>query len=217
MSRGFDRDRIRVIYPGVDHDRFAPDPSVAPFPEPTFVYVGRLKRYKGVDVLLDALRRVRAAGVPARLLVAGRGDDRARLERVARERGVEPAVRFLGFVAEKVKVRLLRRAWANLYPSPKEGWGITNVEAAACGTPSVASDSPGLRESVRDGVSGFLAPHGDAGAWAERLLRLAGDAALRDRLREGALEHAARFSWERAADETEQHLLETVDGARRAY
>ncbi len=51
-------------------------------------------------------------------------------------------------------------AWANVYPSPKEGWGISNIEAAACGTPSLASDAPGLRESVVNGRSGYLIPHG---------------------------------------------------------
>ena len=72
-------------------------------------------------------------------------------------------MRFHGFVSEEEKLALLRRTWANLFPSPKEGWGITVMEAAACGTPSLASDSPGLRDSVRDGETGYLVPHGDAG------------------------------------------------------
>lgn len=207
-ARGFDRSAIRVIYPGVDHERYRSGPGGEEYAEPTVVYVGRLKRYKGIDVLFPAVRRVRAAGVPLRLLVAGRGDDRARLARSVREEGVADAVEFLGFVSEERKVELLRRAWANLYPSPKEGWGMTNVEAAACGTPSVASDAPGLRESVRDGVSGFLVAHEEPEAWADRLLRLCREPGLRARLREGAVRHAAAFSWERAADETEEHLLE---------
>src|SRR5204863_6777869 len=83
--------------------------------------------------------------------------------------GIAGGVRFLGFVAEEEKRRRLRRAWALLFPSPKEGWGISNVEAAACGTPALASDSPGLRESVRDGETGFLVTHGDAHALAQRM------------------------------------------------
>ena len=71
-------------------------------------------------------------------------------------------VRFLGRISEAEKLALLRRAWALVFASPKEGWGITNLEAAACGTPVVASNSPGIRESVRDGETGYLVPHGDA-------------------------------------------------------
>lgn len=213
--RGIDPGRIEVIHPGVDHAVYHPDPAVEPFPSPTAVHVGRLKRYKGLDVVFRAVALLRARGIPLRLLVAGRGDDRRRLEAAAAREGVEGAVEFLGYVSEERKRELLRRAWVHVYPSPKEGWGIANVEAAACGTPSVASDSPGLRESVVDGETGFLVPHGRPEAWADRLARVCGDEALRARLREGAIRHASRFSWERAADETERSLLR-LRGSRRA-
>ncbi len=112
----------------------------------------------------------------------------------------------MGFISQDEKVDLLRRGWAAVYPSPKEGWGLTNIEAAACGLPAVASDSPGLRESVAHEKSGLLVRHGDVGAWAEALRRIACDESLRRRLREGAIEFAAQFGWDRAADETEEHL-----------
>lgn len=207
VRRGFRRGAIRIIYPGVDHDVHRPGPGVSPFPEPTAVHVGRLKRYKGLDVAFRALRLLDGRGVPLRLLVAGRGDDERRLRRVARDEGVERRVEFLGYVSQERKVELLRRAWVNIYPSPKEGWGMTNVEAAACGIPTVASDAPGLRESVVDGETGFLVAHGDEAAWADRLEILCTDERLRRRLAQGALRHAARFSWERAAEETEDALL----------
>ena len=208
-ARGIPRERITVIPPGIDHDTFAPGPGDLD-EAPTLLYVGRLKRYKGIDVLLEAVARLAARGREVRLLLVGRGDDRERLERVAGELGVTGRVRFLGFVDEAEKVRRLQRAWVAVYPSPKEGWGITNVEAAACGTPVVASDSPGLRESVRHGESGFLVPHLDAGAWADAIETLLTDRALRERLGRGAIRHAARFSWDRAADETERHIHETL-------
>src|SRR5205814_5174991 len=117
--------------------------------EPTFLYVGRLKRYKGVEIALRALALARRARPDVALEIAGGGHDRGRLERLARTLARGEAARFLGFVAETEKRRLLRRAWAVGLTSPKEGWGISNVEAAACATPALASDSPGLRESVR--------------------------------------------------------------------
>jgi len=208
--RGVPRDRIDVIYPGVDSEWLHPDPAVARAAVPTFLYVGRLKRYKGVDTALRALARARRTRRDVVLQVAGEGDDRARLERLAGELGLAGAVHFLGFVSEGEKRRLLREAWAVVFPSPKEGWGISNVEAAACGTPAVASDSPGLRESVRHGETGFLVPHGDAAALAERLLALAAEPALVRRLGARAREFATGLPWEAAARATESQLERIV-------
>src|SRR5439155_1168958 len=106
--------------------------------------------------------------------------------------------------------RLLRRAWAVVLASPKEGWGISNVEAAACGTPALASDSPGLRESVRHGETGFLVPHGDTRALADRMLALAVDPTLVARLGRAARAFAERLSWEKAARATEAHLQRVI-------
>lgn len=211
-ARGFSRDRIRVIHNGVDHSFYRPEDAVEREEEPTFVYVGRLKAYKELHVVLEALALLAARGRAPRLRIAGKGDDRRRLEARCRELGVEDRVDFLGWVSEERKRRLLRTAWASVYPSPKEGWGITNIEAAACGTPAVASDSPGLRESVVDGVSGLLVPHADREAWADALERLSTDPELRRRLAEGALRHARTFSWERAASETEEDLYRVLRG-----
>ena len=215
-ERGVPRGNIRVIRPGIDHARFRPDPTVPPFEQPTFVYVGRLRRYKGLEVVIDALARLRHEGIAARLAVAGKGDHEAALRDYAAERAPN-SVDFLGYVSEKEKLDLLRRGWASVYPSPKEGWGITNVEAAASGTPTLASDSPGLRESMAHGKSGLLVPHGDVEAWANAMRRIARDEELLRRLRAGALEFAAGFSWDRSAEETEAHLTEVLaDGPRRA-
>lgn len=216
VDRGIDERRIEVIYGGVDHDRFHPDPRAGRFATPTFVYVGRLKRYKGLDRPLRALARAGGAAAGARLVVAGAGEDRERLEALVEREGLADRVEFAGYVSEERKVELLRRAWANLYPSPKEGWGLTNLEAAACGTPTIASDAPGLSESVVDGETGHLVAHDDLEAWAARLEELAADPDRVEALGEAALRHASRYTWERAADETETSLLGVLEGARDA-
>ncbi len=213
VRRGVAPHRIRVIFPGVDAAWFTPDPERRAA-EPTFLYVGRLKRYKGVDVAIRAVEELRSRGRSVVLQIAGEGDDRPRLERLVRRAKLEPQVRFLGFVDEAAKRDLLRAAWAVVFPSAKEGWGIVNVEAAACATPAVASDSPGLRESVRHGATGLLVPHGDPSALADALARLAADRALVTKLGEAARGFAAGFSWEAAASATESHLLETIAAAR---
>ena len=210
VRRGIRAERIVVIHPGVDTDRYRPDPGTPRAARPTFLYLGRLKRYKGVEFALRAVAAARQVRDDITLDICGQGDDRPRLERVAAELGLGDAVRFLGFVSEEEKRRLLRRAWAVVFASPKEGWGITNVEAAASGTPALASDSPGLRESVQHGVTGYLVPHGDSRALADRMLALAADRSLVDRLGHAARIFAQGLSWDSAARATLAHLEQTV-------
>lgn len=203
VARGLSRARVKVIYPGVDFEYFTPKPELRT-PQPSFAYVGRLKKYKGVDLLIRAFARLHHP--TAVLEIAGAGDYRPALERLAASLDLGAQVRFLGFVTEEEKLALLRRSWAVALASPKEGWGLTNVEAAACGTPVVASNSPGIRESVRDGITGFLAPHGDVAALAAAFGRLAGSAALVQTMGTAARTFAESFTWERTAQETEAHL-----------
>jgi glycosyltransferase involved in cell wall biosynthesis len=206
-ARGIPRDAVRVIFPGIDSAAFTPDPSQRAG-RPLFAYVGRLKKYKGVDLVIRAFAR---CDVPeATLEVAGAGEYRTELERLAGTLGVGSRVRFLGRVDEAAKVALLRRAWATVFASPKEGWGITNLEAAASGTPVIASDSPGIRESVRHGETGFLVPHGQVDAMAERMRLLSGERALVERLGSAARQFALQFTWAGAAEATEAHLREVV-------
>lgn len=210
VQRGVAAAAIRVIYPGVDAGWYTPDPASRRTSVPTFVYVGRLKRYKGIDTLLRALAITRRGEPNVRLEIAGGGDDRSRLERITATLGLDDAVRFRGYVDEREKRRLFQTAWAHVFPSPKEGWGLSNVEAAACGTPGIASDSPGLRESVRHGQTGWLVPHGDPEALASALLRFAREPELVATLGRGARAFAETLSWDRTADQTEHHLLETI-------
>jgi glycosyltransferase involved in cell wall biosynthesis len=206
VARGIPAGRITVIYPGVDAAWYTPDPASRRAAAPTFLYVGRLKRYKGVETALRAFAMARKMQPDIVFEIAGQGDDRPRLERIAAALGLGAAVRFRGFVPETEKRELLRRAWAVLLPSPKEGWGISNVEAAACGTPAIASDSPGLRESVRHGITGFLVPHGDAAALSERLLAIAREPGLVEQLGRAGRAFAETLSWDAAAAATARHL-----------
>ena len=202
-GRGIPRDSVEVIYPGIDTRGYSPCPEQRA-EQPVFAYLGRLKRYKGVQHVVRAFAAL--AHPTAVLEIAGAGDYRPMLERLATSLDLGDRVRFLGRISEAEKRDLLRRAWALVLASPKEGWGITNLEAAASGTPVVASNSPGIRESVRDGETGYLVPHGDTGAMTDAMRRLAADRTLVERLGMQAREFAQTFTWERAAGETERHL-----------
>ena len=207
LARGVPVERTEVIYCGIDSDAFTPAPDERS-PTPVIAYVGRLRRYKGVELILEAAARMTNRAVEVE--IAGTGDDRPRLEALAASLDLGRRVRFLGFVSEAEKSALLRRAWIVSLTSPKEGWGITNLEAAACGTPVVASDSPGLRESVLDGRTGFLVKHGDVTSLARAFDRIVADPALVARLGTAGRAFAEFFTWESAADHTEAHLLQRV-------
>lgn len=210
VARGLRREDIRVIHNGVDLRFFSPDPTEPRFAQPTFLYVGRLKRYKRIDLAVDAVALLRERGVHVRLRIAGRGDEEPRLRAQVERLGVADRVVFDGFVTEDRKRELLRQCWATVLPSPKEGWGITNIEAAACGTPAVAADSPGLRESVVHDQTGLLVPYGDAAKLADALASLAADPERVARLGTAGRAFAEGYSWERAAELTEAHLAEVA-------
>ena len=194
-ARGIARGRVSVIHCGLDHATYRPDPAEAKSAQPTVVFVGRLRRYKGMDWVLRSFPAVLARVPSARLLVIGDGPFETQLRRAATRLGVAQAVDFLGFLPAAEKVRRLRQAWVVVQPSPKEGWGLTMIEAGACGTAVVAADSPGLRDSVRRDETGLLVRHGDDAQFAAALVRVLEDRALRERLAAAGIAHAATFSW----------------------
>lgn len=210
VSRGIPPERIRVIYNGVDVESLTPDPNARSV-IPLFSYLGRLKRYKRVDVVIRAFALLDARD--ARLEIAGKGDDRDRLEALVAKLNIEDRVRFLGYITEAEKRELLRRSWATVLASPKEGWGISNLESAACATPVIAADSPGIRESVIDGETGFLVPGSDIGAYAAAMRGLLDSPDLVSTLGSNARRFAETFTWERSATETLAHLQLVAQGA----
>jgi glycosyltransferase involved in cell wall biosynthesis len=202
VGRGYRRETISVVHCGIDRQVYRVDPQVAKTAGPTLIFVGRVKRYKAVDQAIRALALVRAHVPDCTLTIVGDGDGLPALRALTRELHLEDAVRFAGFIPLAEKVRLLQAAHAAVNPSVKEGWGLTNVEANACGTVCVAADSPGLRDSVLDGRTGLLYPFGDVDALADRVLRVLRDPSLRQRMEREALAWAESLTWERCGAET---------------
>ena len=214
QQRGFDQNRIEVIPNGVDLDFYAPSPTHPKSPTPLVLYLGRLKRYKRVDLIIRAFARMWPARRQARLIIAGQGDARPELEKLVAGLGVGEAVTFAGFVTEEQKRELFRSAWVHLLTSSKEGWGITNIEAAACGTPTIASDAPGLRDSVEHGVTGFLVPHGDVSAIQTRLQEVIDNSELRSTLSRQAISFAQQFAWQATTIRMESFLQNAMRSTR---
>jgi glycosyltransferase involved in cell wall biosynthesis len=172
-------------------------------------YVGRVKAYKSIDHFLRAAARIRDRR-EIEVMVVGDGDVRGKLESLARKLKINAA--FTGFVSETEKYLIYAQARVVVQPSIKEGWGLTAVEAQACGTPVICADSPGLREVVADGQSGYLYPYGDISRFAARIRDLMDDDRKWQAMSAGATRWAATFSWDRAADEMEKILLSGAKG-----
>jgi glycosyltransferase involved in cell wall biosynthesis len=205
VARGVDPDRVEVVLCGLDHGRYR-NLGLERFAEPTIVHLGRLRRYKSVEVALGAMLKIRERLPSAKLAIIGDGPHKRALEVQTHRLGLGESVRFLGFMRGEELVEYLNRAHLLVNPSPKEGWGLTVVEANACGLPVVASDRPGLRDSVRDGETGYLVPYGDAAAFAAKSLAILEDRELWRRMSESARERVRGLTWERCARETSEHL-----------
>jgi len=213
VARGIASDRIRSSPPGIRPPEIAVDPEA---PRPCRIaYLGRLEAYKRVDLLLEAAAKLVPRFPGLEVLVIGRGAARASLEAQAHALGLADRTRFTGFVDDAARDALLAQTRACVFPSEKEGWGLTVIEANALATPVVASDVPGLRDSIRDGETGRLVPAGDPGALAEALAGLLDENPLTLRMRRAALEWSRHFDWSRAADEMESALADSLAIARR--
>ncbi|HXI83741.1 MAG TPA: glycosyltransferase family 4 protein [Verrucomicrobiae bacterium] len=206
LGRGIPEERMEVIYPGFNEDLLKPDPRVQKTPNPTLIYIGRLKRYKRVDLIISATAKLQAQFPDIHLFIVGTGDYEKELRNQVASLGVEKSVEFCGFVSEARKKELMQMAWIGAQTSTIEGWGLGVIEAAACGTPTVASNSPGLRESVRDGETGILVPHGDVEALRNKVSGLFADTALRETMGTAARAWARQFSWKEMAHHSLQFL-----------
>lgn len=213
LHHGFEKEHLFLVPNCVDQTRYRAHSS-SDHLLPVVGHLGRLKKYKNVDHLLEAFEIVLKEIPEAKLVILGEGDARPALERFSRELGIQDAVRFTGQVSEEEKVNLLNEMRLATACSIKEGWGLTVVEANACGVPVVASDVPGLRDSVIDEKTGLLYEYGNIEQLAQKILLLLRDDHLRQRLAAGALEWARSFDWERSADAMEE-LLERVQTRTR--
>ena len=157
----------------------------------------RLVPVKRFDRLIRAVVAARRSAPDLQLVLVGTGPDRHDLEALVDELGASPYVRFAGRVEDDELVDLYRSACMVASSSVREGWGMTLTEAAACGTPAVASRISGHVDAVADGRSGLLAA--DSAEMVRHLDAVLGDPELRARLRAGALEHAAQYTWDATA------------------
>jgi glycosyltransferase involved in cell wall biosynthesis len=194
VELGFPAENITVITPGVDPDF---TPGGAKSTVPLAMAVGRLVPVKDFPRLVRIWARVLDKVPEARLVLVGEGYERGVIEGEIRRLGIVDSVDLPGRISDSELLDLYRSAWVATSASVREGWGMTLTEAAACGTPAVATDIAGHSDAVARDRSGLLADTDDDLAAA--LVAVLSDDALRRRLEEGASQRAAELTWEHAA------------------
>ena len=207
---GFPETRVTVVPPAIHH---RDEGSIVDKEPGLLVYVGRITPSKRVGDLVEAVARVRASGLAARLQVVGRGTAKEcdRIRRCARALDVEQHVHLTGYLDESSKREVLARAALVLMASVREGWGLTITEANALGTPAVVYDRPGLRDSTLHERTGLVTPP-DPASLAAAIVRALTEPGLYGRLQVGAASWASTFTWERASAAFEQALLKVACG-----
>jgi glycosyltransferase involved in cell wall biosynthesis len=204
--------RIRVIHNGT---RAPLESGAGRADRPTLLVLGRLVPHKRIEHAVDVVAALRTTHPTLRLRILGEGWWREEIRQHARARGVLDQVDLLGFVSESVKARELDRAWLALAPSVKEGWGLSVVEAASHGVPTIAyHGAGGLSESIVDGVTGVLVHTREELVGATR--NLIDDAVRRESLSGSARELSSRYTWTACVDDWEALLGDVSRASRRS-
>lgn len=209
--------KITVLHPGCDTTRFVPAPRNADVrrelgwnDRPTILTVGRLQKRKGHDVLIQCLASIREAIPDVLYAIIGDGDERPRLEQLARDEGVERNVRFLGEVDDATMIGCYQQCDLFVLPNRQvgrdiEGFGMVLVEAQSCGRPVVAGASGGTRETMNIGQTGYVVPCDTPSELAPLLTRLLLDPALCDQLgRAARIWATTHFDWKSLAQQARE-------------
>lgn len=203
---GFKKKNIEIVYCGIDGNR--PNKPGKKFSAPTILYLGRIKKYKRVDLLIKIMPEILKIVPNAHLLIAGWGTEGTSVTDISMRSGNRRKVKIIGPVSEKEKRYLLSRSWVFVNPSIGEGWGISIIEANLHGTPAVAFDVAGLSESIKNGVTGILVKNEKD--LVGSICKVLSDKKLREKLSKNALAWSSQFNWDTAASQSIKIMKQTV-------
>lgn len=171
---------------------------------PTLIFVGRLCQMKGIEEGIKAFRLIQKKISQAQFWIVGTGerDYVSKLKSHVRELKLSHSVSFFGFISEKKKFALMKRAHLLIHPSVREGWGLVVIEANNVRTPAVGYNVPGLRDSIKEGRTGLLTQENTPEFLAKGVVRLLKDKELYKKLQNNALAWSKKFTWEKTAKES---------------
>ncbi|OGH19947.1 MAG: hypothetical protein A3D74_00730 [Candidatus Levybacteria bacterium RIFCSPHIGHO2_02_FULL_37_13] len=166
---------------------------------PTLIYLGRLAKDKATEDALMAFYYTQKTFKDTVLWIVGREEMEGysnTLREITKKLHIEKKVIFFDYVSEKKKFDLLKKAWILIHPSVKEGWGLTVVEAASQGTPTVAYNTSGLRDSIVHNKTGILVDDRKPESLANSIVELIGNSSLYNNLSSNAYRWSKSFKWE---------------------
>lgn len=196
---------IKLVYSGIDGKESVKKDKKSVYP--SILYLGRIKKYKRVHLLVKLMPKILSRVPDAHLVVAGWGTEAAAVIDISMRSNIRKRVKIVGPVSEAEKRELLSKAWVFVNPSIGEGWSISVIEANLRGTPAVAFNVPGLSESIRDGETGLLAENEEE--FVDKICEILENQTLRRKLGENAINWSKHFSWDSSAKKSLQ-ILESV-------
>lgn len=206
VNIGLHAKKITVVYSGINGSH-SKTHSTKKYFNPTILYLGRIKKYKRVDLLVSIFKRIIKDVPKARLIIAGWGTEASHLTDIIMKSPLRKKISLVGPVSLQEKRLLLSKSWVFVNPSIGEGWSIAVIEANLYGTPAVSFGVPGLAESIQQGKTGLLAK--DEDDLVTKICNILTDKHLRDRLSINASQWAREFSWDRSAEESLRVLEKT--------
>jgi glycosyltransferase involved in cell wall biosynthesis len=196
LKIGFKAKKINLVYVGID--KIKNSKGIKKFSKPTLIYLGRIKKYKRVNLLIKLMPEILKKVPNARLLIAGWGTEGGVLTDIVMRGNVRKHVDILGPVSNMEKRNLLSRSWLFVNPSIHEGWSISVLEANLYGTPAIAFRVPGLSESIVDGKTGALCD--DEKGFVDCISKLLSNEKKRKQFGENAKKWATNFNWDESTD-----------------
>lgn len=211
LERLIDERSVVVAEPGLDYEYFSAGDRQARSCFPFILYLNRVVPYKNPKHLIQAFCEVKKIVPEAKLYIGGcrRTKYEQHLKNLTHTIKIHEAVVFYDYLSNPMKREYMQKAWVHVLPSTKEGWGISVMEAASCGTPTIAYDVSGLRDSVKNGETGVLVPFGNIKALTEAIIKIIEDNELRSVMSAKAREWATNFSWSKTTN-TIQAAIESA-------
>ena len=208
---GFKKNNITVVYCGMSKLNQLSKTPMKKFSNPTLLYLGRIKKYKRVDLLVNMFQKIVEKVPKARLIIAGWGTEAANLADLIMKNPLRKKISLAGPVSDKDKKILLSKSWLFVNPSIGEGWSIAVIEANLYGTPAVGFNVSGLTESIQDTKTGLLAQNEED--FVKKICEILKNNSLRERLSANATLWTNGFNWDRSSKES----LSILERIRRKH
>lgn len=202
---GINEEKIIMNPPGVDRTLFHPIPKLK---YPTLVYFGGMRKYKRPQEVLYLLKTLNGKLSNLKLFIIGKGPEESSMKQLTYELKLQNYVEFKGRVSSKELSVIVSSSWLNIHTSVTEGWGLSILEASAAGTPTVAYDVPGVRDSVENGQNGIKVKDGDRKALADAAFSILNNP---NRWWSSSVKVAQKYSWDKTAQLWDKLITEIID------